>query len=145
VEESSNQYLCVLCRRVTVWACGLLQQPLSLHAASLCRCVSLLAIATASVAQPSLAVIELAPPEFASTRRLLQSREAMIGLQKAERGMKMAKRKDLYKILEVEKSASPSEIKKAYKKLALRWHPDETRTTRRRPRPRSATLPLPTR
>ena len=33
--------------------------------------------------------------------------------------------KSLYSELEVEKSATEQEIKKAYKKLALKWHPDK--------------------
>ena len=33
--------------------------------------------------------------------------------------------KDYYKILEVDKSATPEEIKKSYRKLALKYHPDK--------------------
>jgi len=35
----------------------------------------------------------------------------------------MNKAKDYYKILEVPKDAPTDHIKKAYKKLAIKWHP----------------------
>ena len=33
--------------------------------------------------------------------------------------------KSYYEILEITKNASESEVKKAYRSLALRWHPDK--------------------
>ncbi|GAA0138657.1 chaperone [Lithospermum erythrorhizon] len=46
-------------------------------------------------------------------------------LAKAERSLKLSQRKDWYKILGISNTASVADIKRAYKKLALQWHPDK--------------------
>lgn len=46
-------------------------------------------------------------------------------IRKAELDFKKSQRKDYYKIMAVEKDAGPDDIKKAYRKLAVKLHPDK--------------------
>mmetsp|Transcript_13144 Transcript_13144/g.18178 ORF Transcript_13144/g.18178 Transcript_13144/m.18178 type:complete len:488 (+) Transcript_13144:155-1618(+) len=53
------------------------------------------------------------------------------GLENAKRRLKMSQRKDYYKILGVKRNADEKDIKKAFRKLALKMHPDKVKPEER--------------
>ena len=54
-----------------------------------------------------------------------ENRDVASALRDAKHKLKLSQRKDHYKTLGVDKDASDAEIKKAYRKLALLYHPDK--------------------
>lgn len=52
------------------------------------------------------------------------NRDVIKLLEDAKKQETKAKKRDYYKILDVSNTANENEIRKAYKKLALKWHPD---------------------
>ena len=54
-----------------------------------------------------------------------QKQKAQERVAKAETALKQSKTKNYYKILGISRTATQKEIKKAYRELALEWHPDK--------------------
>ena len=54
-----------------------------------------------------------------------QKQNAQQKLREAEVALKQSKEKNYYKILGLSRQATKSEIKKSYRELALKWHPDK--------------------
>jgi tetratricopeptide (TPR) repeat protein len=52
------------------------------------------------------------------------NKEVLKLLEDAKKKEKEAKKRDYYKILDLKPDANENDIRKAYKKLALKWHPD---------------------
>lgn len=47
------------------------------------------------------------------------------GIKRVQKLIKQSKKRDYYKILNVRRSANKAEILRAYRKLAIKWHPDK--------------------
>ena len=69
-------------------------------------------------------VVRAHPPQECHS----QNEETVARHSRAQRGRKKAAEpasEDLYKIMGVKRDASEAEIKKAFKKLAIKYHPDK--------------------
>jgi len=77
----------------------------------------------------ALLLNELFEEAIAEYKKVLEmdehSQEARKGLEQAEKLYKRSKEIDYYKLLNVSRSASSREIKRAYHKLAVEYHPDK--------------------
>lgn len=61
---------------------------------------------------------------YQESQKLKQSKRAREGIEKMKRVQKQKKKRDYYKILGVTRRADETEINRAYRKLAAKWHPD---------------------
>ena len=63
--------------------------------------------------------------------KLPKTQEIIKKIEKARAEIRRSMRKDLYAILGIQnKKAGDNEIKKAYRKAAVQWHPDKHFTAR---------------
>lgn len=68
---------------------------------------------------------ETAIKDFEEAHKLDNTLGAQERIEYAKFKAKKPDKKDHYKILEVEKTATEEDIKKAFRRLALKWHPDK--------------------
>merc|ERR1719506_2569139 len=61
----------------------------------------------------------------AATERDQQNGSHREELKKAEAALKQSKTKDYYKILGLKRDATAKQVKSAYRKMAIMWHPDK--------------------
>lgn len=67
---------------------------------------------------------EKAVEDYQEAREFDDNQEIREGLERAQKLLKISRKRDYYKILGVSRSANKQEIIKAYRKLAQQWHPD---------------------
>lgn len=63
--------------------------------------------------------------DYETLNRIEPSQDTKAKLREAKRLQKISRRKDYYKILDVPRTVTDDEIKRAYRKKAMRHHPDK--------------------
>merc|ERR1712070_823833 len=69
--------------------------------------------------------VEMATGEDSAFKSEENTQKARKKLKEAQVALKQSKEKNYYKILGIQRNAKPKEIKKAYREMALKWHPDK--------------------
>ena len=81
------------------------------------------ALTAADKYDEAIRVLQNAAEELPENSELRQKANEKI--QEAQVALKQSKEKNYYKILGIARTAASKEIKKAYRELALKWHPDK--------------------
>lgn len=68
---------------------------------------------------------EKALADYQRAHEIEDSNRIHEGIARVQKLIKQSKKRDYYKILGVRRSAGKNEILKAYRKLAIKWHPDK--------------------
>lgn len=63
--------------------------------------------------------------DFQKAHESEDSQRVHDGIKRVQKLIKQSKKRDYYKILNVRRSANKAEILRAYRKLAIKWHPDK--------------------
>ena len=68
---------------------------------------------------------EPALEDFKRAQESEDSNRVQDGIKRVQKLIKQSKKRDYYKILGVRRSANKAEILRAFRKLAIKWHPDK--------------------
>lgn len=68
---------------------------------------------------------EAALNDYQKAHEIEDSNRIHEGINKVKKLIKQSKKRDYYKILGVRRTANKAEIMRAYRKLAIKWHPDK--------------------
>ena len=68
---------------------------------------------------------ELALADYQRAHETEDTNRIHDGIKRVQKLIKQSKKRDYYKILGVRRTANKAEVLRAYRKLAIKWHPDK--------------------